>query len=78
MKVNVNKATLEELLLLPLNLAEAQAVVTEREKREGFSSMESFLEFLLDQGVKPHEYAAIQQQVTVEHVVTENARIIDF
>lgn len=78
MKVNVNKATLEELLLLPLNLAQAQAVVTEREKREGFASMESFLEFLLEQGVPPHEYSALREQVTVEHIVTENARIIDF
>lgn len=78
MKINVNKASLEELLLLPIELHDAQAIIAERERREGFETLDSFLDFLVEQGISPHVYAAVQREVIVEHIVTERARIIDF
>lgn len=78
MKVNVNKAPLEELLLLPLDLSKAQAVVAERERREGFDTLDSFLDFLVERGIQPHVYAELRHEVVIEHIVGESARIIDF
>ena len=78
MKVNVNKAPLEELLLLPLDLSEAQAVVAERERREGFGTLDSFLDFLVERGIQPHVDAELLHEVGIEHIVGESARIIDF
>lgn len=79
MKININAASEDELLLLPgVNTKEAKSIVEKRKRNDGFTSQEEFMNWIVHIGIPPHLYKAIEQMVNVEHMVSSSARVIDF
>ena len=79
MKININEADRDDLLLLPgVNAREADAILSERNSRANFLSLDEFMEFVARLGVPPHCYRRIAERVIVEPVVSATARVIDF
>lgn len=79
LKIDVNQAQMEDILLLPgINLAEAQRIINQRERIGGFLSKDEFMEFLPTLGVQPHDYVQVQNLVEIVPLISKNARVLDF
>lgn len=79
MKININQADRDDLLLLPgINAREADAILAERDSRMNFMTPDEFMDFIVQLGVPPHCFRRIAERVIVEPVVSATARVIDF
>ncbi|WP_026759761.1 ComEA family DNA-binding protein [Selenomonas ruminantium] len=79
MKISINTAEKQDLLLLPgINLSEAEAIMRERDRNTGFATTDEFMIYVAKLDVPPHLYKAIENRIEVTSVRSGAARVIDF